>query len=53
MKWPPMKMGFAVMDKGGLARLKKGDAVEFELRGEPDKNGDYVIDKIAPVGSKP
>ena len=53
LKWPPMKMGFAVMDKGGLARLKKGDAVEFELRGEPDKNGDYVIEKIAPAGSKP
>jgi Cu(I)/Ag(I) efflux system membrane fusion protein len=53
MKWPQMEMGFAVTDKGALARLKKGDAVEFELRGEPDKNGDYVIEKIAPVGSKP
>jgi Cu(I)/Ag(I) efflux system membrane fusion protein len=53
MKWPAMKMGFAVTDKGQLARLKKGDAVEFELRGEPSKGGDYVIEKIAPAGSKP
>jgi Cu(I)/Ag(I) efflux system membrane fusion protein len=53
LKWPPMEMGFAVVDKGGLARLKKGDAVAFELRGEPDKNGDYIIEKISPAGSKP
>jgi Cu(I)/Ag(I) efflux system membrane fusion protein len=53
MKWPPMKMGFAVTDKSQLARLKKGDAVEFELRGEPSKDGDYVIEKIAPARSKP
>jgi Cu/Ag efflux protein CusF len=53
MKWPAMKMGFAVTDKSALARLKKGDVVEFELRGEADKNGDYVIEKIAPAGSKP
>lgn len=48
MKWPAMKMEFPVADKGQLARAKKGDAVEFELRGEPDKNGDYVIEKITP-----
>jgi Cu(I)/Ag(I) efflux system membrane fusion protein len=53
MKWPAMKMGFSVMDKDGLARLQKGDAVEFELRGAPDRNGDYIIEKIAPAGSKP
>jgi membrane fusion protein, copper/silver efflux system len=53
MKWPAMRMGFAVTDKSALARLKKGDAVEFEVRSEPDKNGDYVIEKIAPSGSKP
>jgi membrane fusion protein, copper/silver efflux system len=53
MKWPAMRMGFAVTDKSALARLKKGDAVEFEVRSEPDKNGDYVIEKIAPPGSKP
>jgi Cu/Ag efflux protein CusF len=53
MKWPAMKMEFSVADKGQLARAKKGDAVEFELRGEPDRNGDYVIEKIAPIGSKP
>jgi Cu(I)/Ag(I) efflux system membrane fusion protein len=53
MKWPAMKMGFAVPDKRQLANLKPGDTVEFELRGEPDKGGDYVIERIAPTGSKP
>ncbi|MGQ0525671.1 MAG: efflux RND transporter periplasmic adaptor subunit [Betaproteobacteria bacterium] len=53
MKWPPMKMGFAIADKKELARLKKGDAVEFELSSEPNQDGDYVIEKIAPAGSKP
>jgi len=53
MKWPAMKMGFAVRDKGELARLKKGDSVEFEVSGKPDPNGDYVIEKIAPAQSKP
>ena len=50
MKWPAMKMGFAVPDKEQLTHLKQGDIVEFELRGEPDKAGDYVIDKINPSG---
>ena len=53
MKWPAMRMGFAVTDKSALAHLKKGDAVEFEVRGEPNAAGDYVIEKIAPAGSKP
>jgi len=53
MKWPAMKMGFAVTDKGQLARLKQGDTVEFELRGVPNKDGDFVIEKIAPARSKP
>jgi membrane fusion protein, copper/silver efflux system len=48
MKWPPMTMGFAVADKAQLAGLKKGDVVEFEVRGEPDKSGDYVIETIRP-----
>ncbi len=48
MQWPAMKMGFAVEDRAQLAGLKKGDAVEFELRAEPAKDGDYVITRIAP-----
>ena len=52
MKWPAMKMGFAVTDRNALAKVKAGDTVEFALRAEPDKNGDYVIDSIAPAGSK-
>jgi Cu(I)/Ag(I) efflux system membrane fusion protein len=48
LKWPRMTMEFAVGDKAALSRLKKGDAIEFEMRGEPDKDGDYRIDKLAP-----
>lgn len=46
MKWPAMAMGFAVEDKSQLTTLKPGDDVEFEMRGKPDKNGDYVITRI-------
>ena len=53
MKWPAMKMGFAVKDKGELARLKKGDSVEFEVSSKPNPDGDFVVEKIAPAGSKP
>jgi Cu(I)/Ag(I) efflux system membrane fusion protein len=52
MKWPAMKMGFAAADKAALARIKPGDAVEFTVRAEPDKNGDYVIDSISPARPK-
>jgi Cu(I)/Ag(I) efflux system membrane fusion protein len=53
MNWPAMQMDFAVRDKPALARLKKGDKVEFEMQGKPNAEGDYVIDKIAPAGNKP
>jgi Cu(I)/Ag(I) efflux system membrane fusion protein len=46
LKWPGMTMEFVVEDKAALANLKKGDSVEFEVRGEPTKDGDYVIEKI-------
>jgi Cu(I)/Ag(I) efflux system membrane fusion protein len=49
MKWPSMRMGFAVEHVGEIARLKKGDRVEFEMRGEPNKDGDYVVTRIAPA----
>jgi len=35
-----------VEDRVALAKLKKGDAVEFELRAKPDAEGNYVISKI-------
>ena len=50
MQWPRMTMDFMVEDRAQLAKLKKGQAVEFELRPQPDANGDYVISKI---GGKP
>ena len=52
LRWPEMRMGFLVEDKRQLAHLKKGDAVEFELRGAPNKNGDHVIRQIAPERGK-
>lgn len=48
MKWPAMTMGFRVEDKAQLNGIKPGDEIDFELRGEPDQNGDYVITRIKP-----
>jgi Cu(I)/Ag(I) efflux system membrane fusion protein len=52
LKWPHMTMGFPVHDKAQLSGLKKGDAVEFELKAEPDKDGEYLIERIAPEAKK-
>jgi membrane fusion protein, copper/silver efflux system len=52
MQWPRMTMEFRVEDKSQVGKLKAGDTVEFQFRGQPDKDGDYVIERIAPVGGK-
>jgi Cu(I)/Ag(I) efflux system membrane fusion protein len=52
LKWPKMTMEFAVANPDVLARVKRGDSVEFELRGEPDPQGDYVIERLAPRSAK-
>ena len=52
LKWPAMTMGFAVSDKGALGKIKRGDTIEFTVRGERDGNGDYVIDSIWPARPK-
>ena len=46
MKWDVMKMGFSVPDKKLLEGLKKGDTVEFEMRGLPNKDGDFVVERL-------
>jgi membrane fusion protein, copper/silver efflux system len=46
LQWPRMTMEFMVENKAQLARLRKGDDVEFEMRGKPDPNGNHVISKI-------
>jgi len=46
LKWPAMTMEFALRDKALLGGLKPGDRVEFELRSEPGKQGDYVIESL-------
>jgi Cu(I)/Ag(I) efflux system membrane fusion protein len=52
LKWPRMTMEFVVSDKTALAKLKKGDIVEFELRSEPGKEGDYRIEKLTSRSAK-
>jgi Cu(I)/Ag(I) efflux system membrane fusion protein len=52
MQWPAMSMGFVVEDKAQLSSLKKGDVVEFEVRPKPDKDGNYLVPKIAKAGGK-
>ena len=47
MQWPAMHMGFVVEDRAQLSDLKPGDVVEFEVRPKPDKDGHYVVPKIA------
>lgn len=44
--WPGMTMDF-VADKKALATLKPGQSVAFEVA---ERNGRYVITRIAPVG---
>ena len=51
LKWPAMSMQFKVKDKSMLAGLKKGAAIEFDLR--EGKPGEYVIERITPAGAKP
>jgi Cu(I)/Ag(I) efflux system membrane fusion protein len=49
LKWPAMTMAFAVADRKQLASVKPGTAVEFDIRAQPNPQGYYVIEKIAPV----
>lgn len=46
LQWPAMRMEFKLADPKQLDGLAQGDEVQFELRGEPDKDGDYVIERI-------
>jgi len=52
IRWPAMSMGFQVADPKALAGIGKGDTVEFEMRGEPDKDGDYVIERLKRKAAK-
>jgi Cu(I)/Ag(I) efflux system membrane fusion protein len=52
LQWPEMRMAFTVEDKRQLAGLWKGDAVRFELAGQPNQAGEPVIRRIAPAGLK-
>lgn len=46
LQWPRMTMGFRVEPKAQLAKLKKGDTVQFELSAKPEPDGSYAISKI-------
>lgn len=52
LKWPKMTMEFVVGEPGALAHFKRGDLVEFEVRGEPNKDGDYVLQRLAPRSAR-
>jgi Cu(I)/Ag(I) efflux system membrane fusion protein len=52
LQWPQMQMGFMVENKAQLPDLKKGDAVTFELRSKPDKDGNYILERIAPSAAR-
>jgi Cu(I)/Ag(I) efflux system membrane fusion protein len=53
MKWPSMTMAFGVDAAGELAHVRKGDRVEFEFRGKPTADGDYIVTRITPVKRPP
>lgn len=54
MRWGEMQMGFAVADKKLLEGVKNGDAVEFEMHGLPNKDGDFVVERLERLpGGKP
>jgi Cu/Ag efflux protein CusF len=44
-----MTMRFAVADRRQLAEVKRGDTVEFDIRAQPNPEGYYVIEKLAPA----
>ena len=47
LNWPAMTMDFEVQDKALLAKLKKGQKVEFKLT--EARKGKYVVNEIIPV----
>ena len=47
LKWPAMSMEFKVKDRAQLARLSKGQAVEFEF--SEQGAGEFVIQRISPA----
>jgi Cu/Ag efflux protein CusF len=66
LQWPAMTMPFSVANREQLAGVRSGDTVEFEIRGKPNDEGHYVIERLTPsptlsgrargggaVGSKP
>jgi len=52
IQWPAMKMGFIVADPAVLSGIAVGDSIEFEMRGEPDADGNYVIEKLKKKGAQ-
>jgi Cu/Ag efflux protein CusF len=45
IKWPPMKMEFAVAPSVDLSKVKTGDKIDFTLSGS---GGSYTVESIAP-----
>lgn len=51
IQWPAMEMGFQVADPAALAGIRTGDTVEFDMRAEPDAEGNYVIERLEKKGA--
>ena len=52
LQWPRMTMGFYAEDKAQVGAIKEGDRVEFEVYPLPNKEGDFVLRRIAPKAAK-
>jgi len=46
LDWPTMTMPF-MADSKHLTSIKKGDFVEMEMMGKPNKDGKYVLTNIS------
>ena len=52
INWPPMQMGFVAADPKALEGLAVGDLVEFEMRAQADKDGNYIVERISKKAAK-
>ena len=46
LQWPAMTMDFLIEDRAALGAVKKGERIEFELKAQPNAQGDYLIEKL-------
>jgi Cu(I)/Ag(I) efflux system membrane fusion protein len=52
INWPAMQMGFVAADAKALEGLAVGDLVEFEMRADADREGNYIVERIRKKAAK-